>query len=103
MQTQQTRNSFLGPKSYFFLKNGHRRLNAGGKLTMDHKHPTQGGVEIFLVTSDYIKTEFGSCPDEPLGSNDNFNFFPYTTQELCWMNHFSYSKSSTESNLFITN
>ena len=83
MQTQQTRNSFLGPKSYFFFKNEHRRLNAGGKLTMDHKHPTQGGVEIFLVTSDYIKTEFGSRPDEPLGSDDDFNFFPYTTQELC--------------------
>ena len=45
--------------------------------------PTQGGVEIFLVTSDYIKTEFGSRPDEPLGSDDDFNFFPYTTQELC--------------------
>ena len=50
---------------------------------MDHKHPTQGGVEIFLVTSDYIKTEFGSRPDEPLGSDDDFNFFPYTKQELC--------------------
>ena len=50
---------------------------------MDHRHPTQGGVEIFLVTSDYIKTEFGSRPDEPLGSDDDFNFFPYTTQELC--------------------
>ena len=78
MQTQQTYNSFPGPKSYRDF-----RVNAGGKLTMDHRHPTQGGVEIFLVTSDYIKTEFGSRPDEPLGSNDNFNFFPYTTQELC--------------------
>ena len=47
-----------------------------GKLTMDHRHPTQGGVERLLVTSYYIKAEFSSRPDEPLGSNDDFNFFP---------------------------
>ena len=42
---------------------------------MDHRHPTHGGVDILLVTSYYIKAEFSCRPDEPLGSNDDFNFF----------------------------
>ena len=78
MQTQQTHNSFPSPKSYRKFREQAPGLvfYEWGRLTMDHRHPTQGGVEIFLVTSYYIKTEFSSRPDEPLGSNDDFNFFP---------------------------